>query len=64
MTTKTVDLTPMWSDVLPAILAVITNPKASQESRKVMYEELGRMADIADRYVISKRIVVQTDLTN
>lgn len=48
--TKTVDLTPTWTDVLPAMLAVITNPHASQESRTVMYEELGRMAAIADRW--------------
>lgn len=64
MATQTVDLTPTWSDVLPAILAVITNPKADHEARTLMYKELGRMADIADRYVISKRIVVQKDLTN
>ena len=51
MTTQTVDLTPTWSDVLPAILAVITNPKASPESRKIMYSELSRMAGLADGYV-------------
>jgi hypothetical protein len=47
----TVDLTPTWSDVLPAILAVIQNPDAPQESRTMMFEELGRMAKVADRYV-------------
>ena len=51
MTTQTVDLTATWSDVLPAILAVITNPKSSPESRKIMYSELSRMAGLADGYV-------------
>lgn len=51
MSRKTVDLTPTWSDVLPAMLAVISNPDASQESRRVMYEEMGRMATYADNWV-------------
>ena len=54
-TTQTVDLTPTWSDVLPAILAVITNPKSSPESRKIMYSELSRMAGLADGYVEMQR---------
>ena len=55
MQMATVDLTPTWQDVLPAMLAVIQNPKAPQESRTVMFEELGRMAQAADAYVLSKR---------
>ena len=55
MTTQTVDLTPTWSEVLPAILAVITNPKSSPESRKIMYSELSRMAGLADGYVELQR---------
>jgi len=51
MSPKTIDLTPTWSDILPAMLAVIQNPDAPQESRTVMFEELGRMAKLADRYV-------------
>ena len=47
---KTIDLTPTWQDVLPAMLAVIQNPKASQKSRTAMFEELGRMAALADKY--------------
>ena len=51
MSRKTVDLTPTWSGVLPAMLAVISNPDASQESRRVMYEEMERMATYADNWV-------------
>lgn len=51
MSPKTIDLTPTWSDILPVMLAVIQNPDAPQESRTVMFAELGRMAKVADRYV-------------
>ena len=51
MTTNTVDLTPTWSGVLPAMLAVISNPKASQESRRMMVDEMERMATYADNWV-------------
>lgn len=61
--TRYIDLTPTWQDVLPAMLAVIQNPDASQESRTVMFEELGRMAKVADAHVISERIVIQKDVT-
>jgi hypothetical protein len=49
--TTTIDLTPTWSDLLPAMLAVIGNPEAPQESRSVMYEELAKMARAADAMV-------------
>lgn len=50
MTTEYVDLTPTWTDILPALLAVVANPEASPESRTVVHEELWRMADLADRW--------------
>jgi hypothetical protein len=50
----TVDLTPTWQDVLPAMLAVIQNPKAPQKSRTAMYVELGRMAQAPDRLLEGK----------
>jgi hypothetical protein len=62
MQMATVDLTPTWQDVLPAMLAVIQNPKAPQKSRTAMYVELGRMAQAADAYVFSKRGVLHQHL--
>jgi hypothetical protein len=48
--TKTVDLTPTWSGILPALLAVIANGE-TVEARKAAEAELRRMAAIADKYV-------------
>lgn len=55
MQTKTIDLTPTWSEVLPAILAVISNDGTPFESRKVLFEELERMASYADKWVAHVR---------
>jgi len=55
MQTKTIDLTPTWSEVLPAILAVVGNEGTPFESRKVLYEELERMASYADKWVAHVR---------
>jgi hypothetical protein len=46
---RTVDITPTWRGILPAILAALTDGTA--EGRKIAREELVRMADIADAYV-------------
>jgi hypothetical protein len=46
---KTVDITPTWEAILPALLAVIEN--GNFEGRKVALEELTRMAQLADLYV-------------
>jgi hypothetical protein len=45
---RTVDITPTWEAVLPAMLAVITNEHASMASRRLVAEELLRMARLAD----------------
>lgn len=47
---ETVDVTPTWAGLLPALLMVLDNPKASRESRQIIAEELARMADAADKY--------------
>jgi hypothetical protein len=47
---KTIDLTPTWSGILPALLAVIANGE-TVEARKAAEQELARMARIADKYV-------------
>lgn len=56
MQTQTIDLTPTWEEVLPALINLITNPKVPQKSRSLAMDELGRMAVLADGYVeIQKR---------
>ena len=49
---KTIDITPTWEGILPALLAVIEN--GNFEGRKVAIEELTRMAQLADLYVASQ----------
>ena len=51
MTTKTVDLTPTWQGILPALLNLLQsdNPK----SRQLAEGELRRMAGLADGYIES-----------
>ena len=53
MTTKTVDLTPTWQGILPALLNLLQsdNPK----SRQLAESELRRMAGLADGYIESLR---------
>ncbi len=47
MTSKTIDLTPTWREILPALLALMENPNTKRDA----YRELGRMAGAADLYV-------------
>jgi hypothetical protein len=47
---ETIDMTPTWSGLLPALLAVIQNAE-TVEGRKAAEAELMRMARIADRLV-------------
>jgi len=49
MQTQTVDITPTWSEILPAILILLKSQ--SQVSREVAQHELERMARLADRMV-------------
>jgi hypothetical protein len=46
MTTKTIDLTPTWRGVLPALLTLVENPITRQDG----LDELVRMANAADKY--------------
>ena len=46
MTTKTIDLTPTWRGILPALLAMIELPATRQDA----LDELAKMANLADRY--------------
>jgi hypothetical protein len=46
MTTKTIDLTPTWVQVLPALITMLENPNTERDA----YRELSRMAGAADLY--------------
>ena len=50
---ETIDLTPTWSGILPALLAVIQN--GSVEGVKLAEVELRQMARLADLYAISRK---------
>jgi hypothetical protein len=47
---RTVDITPKWSALLPGMLAVLANPDAPFGSRRLIEQELTRMARAADLY--------------
>ena len=46
MTTETIDLTPTWRGILPALLALLENPTTHRDA----LDELTKMAALADRY--------------
>ena len=46
MTTKTIDLTPTWREILPALLAIFESG-----DRQTAIDELTKMAGAADRYI-------------
>ncbi len=46
MTTKTFDITPTWSGILPVLAAALQNGTA--EGQRMAMEELKRMAQLAD----------------
>ena len=46
MTSKTIDLTPTWREILPALLAIFESG-----DRQTAIDELGRMASLADKHV-------------
>ena len=45
---ETIDITPTWEAILPAMLEVLKNPKAPIQSKKDIQEELLRLARFAD----------------
>ena len=44
---QTIDITPMWREILPALISLLENPT----THEVALEELQRMAGAADRYI-------------
>ena len=49
MTTQTVDVTPTWQGIRPALLTLLQSD--NHKSRQVAESELRRMAGLADGYV-------------
>ena len=47
-TMKTIDVTPTWAGLMPAMIQVLRNPNANKESVQGITEELIRLAKIAD----------------
>ena len=45
--TETIDIPPTWSEILPALLALLTMPQTREDA----LSELSRMAKLADRQV-------------
>ena len=45
---KTIDITPTWEALIPAMVQVLRNPKANSESVRGITEELTRLAKIVD----------------
>jgi hypothetical protein len=46
--TRTIDITPTWRAIMPTMVAVLTNPKASSDSHKIIADELMRLAKLVD----------------
>lgn len=46
-TMQTVDLTPTWREILPALISLLENPN----TRQLALDELSRMARLADQQV-------------
>ena len=53
MTSKTVDLTPTWQGILPALLDLVRSD--NYKTREIAERELRRMAGLADGYVEAQR---------
>lgn len=46
---KTVDVTPSWESSVPILRVIIE--EGNQENREVMWEEITKMARLADKWV-------------
>jgi hypothetical protein len=48
-TTKTIDMTPTWESLIPAILLIIRSSKQA-DAQNMIQQELVRMAQAADKW--------------
>jgi hypothetical protein len=58
--TQTIDLTPTWAGLLPALVALTVN-SSTDEGRETAQRELQRMAQVADRANLWQPIVTLAD---
>lgn len=54
LSSSTIDITPTWRASIQIMLAVLSNPKASKESKQTCHDELLKLADIVDRIKSNK----------
>jgi hypothetical protein len=60
---KSINLTPTWEGILPALLAVLED--GTETGKKLAREELKRMAKIADFYIkANKRQAKKQEVKN
>ena len=52
---KTMDLTPTWQGILPAMLTLLKQESTPFETEKYVESELLKMAWVADKYVESQK---------
>jgi hypothetical protein len=45
---KTIDITPKWEHLIPAMVQVLRNPKAKADSVRGIRDELVRLAKVVD----------------
>ena len=45
---ETIDITPTWSTLVPIMIEVLKNPKASNSAKQEVVVELKRLAKIVD----------------
>lgn len=50
---RTIDMTPTWAAILPALLAAVTD--GTPTGQAIARKELARMAEIADSYVAAQK---------
>ena len=62
MTTKTVDLTPTWQGILPALLDLVRSD--NYKTREIAERELRRMAGLADGFIEAAREAQRAGLTS
>ena len=52
---ETIDITPKWKYAVQIMLAVLDNPKATEEAKEEMRQEILRLAEIVDEMKISEK---------
>ena len=46
--TKTIDITPTWTGLIPIMVEILKNPKANNTAKQEVVSELKRLAKIVD----------------